>query len=106
MANINEQLTKVTKDFTTMQKDFSAIKKVTIPTIEKLMQTSKNFNRVTLKFEKSLDRGDYNAKKMLEPMLIDISIVSQQMTDMAVELKASPSDIFFNSRKSSGGPGE
>jgi len=60
IANINTKLTEATADFKLMQKDFSDIKKVTIPTIDKLMETSKNFNRVTLKFEKSLDRGDYN----------------------------------------------
>jgi phospholipid/cholesterol/gamma-HCH transport system substrate-binding protein len=106
MAKINDKLTRVTEDFTTMQKDFTDIKKVSMPTIDKLMETSNNFNRVTLKFEKSLDRGDYNAKKMLEPMLIDISILSQQMTDLAKEFEQSPNDIFFKSRKSRRGPGE
>ena len=106
MAKINDKLTRVTKDFTTMQKDFSGIKKATIPTIDKLMETSKNFNRVTLKFEKSLDRGDYNAKKILEPMIVDMSILSEQMTDLAREFEQSPSDIFFKSRKARRGPGE
>ena len=99
MIKINDKLTRVTEDFT-------GIKKATIPTIDKLMETSKNFNRVTLKFEKSLDRGDYNAKKILEPMIVDMGILSEQMTDLTKEFEQSPSDIFFKSRKSRRGPGE
>ncbi len=106
MDEINKKFTEATDDFTQMQKDFSSIKKVTIPTVDKLMETSKNFNRVTLKFEKSLDRGDYNAKKILEPMIVDMSILSEQMTDLAKEFEQSPSNIFFKSRKARRGPGE
>ncbi len=106
MDEINKKFTEATDDFKQMQKDFSSIKKVTIPTVDKLMETSKNFNRVTLKFEKSLDRGDYNAKKILEPMIVDMSILSEQMTDLAKEFEQSPSNIFFKSRKARRGPGE
>jgi len=106
MDEINKKFTEATTDFKEMQKDFSGIKKVTIPMIDKLMETSKNFNRVTLKFEKSLDRGDYNAKKILEPMIIDMGILSEQMTDLTKEFEQSPSDIFFKSRKARRGPGE
>jgi len=106
MDEINKKFTEATTDFKEMQKDFSGIKKVTIPMIDKLMETSKNFNRVTLKFEKSLDRGDYNAKKILEPMIVDMGILSEQMTDLAKEFEQSPSDIFFKSRKLRRGPGE
>ncbi len=106
MSNINMKFAEATADFKTMQKDFTEIKNVTIPTIDKLMQTSKNFNRVTLKFEKSLDRGDYNAKKILEPMIVDLGILSEQMTDLVKEFEQNPSDIFFKSRKPRRGPGE
>ncbi len=113
MSQINEKLaqaaqefTKATKDFKMMQQDFSGIKKISIPTINKLLQTTKNFNRVTLKFEKSLDRGDYNAKKIFEPMLVDIGMMTEQISDLVKEFEQSPNDIFFKSRKSRGGPGE
>ena len=99
ISNINEK-------FTQMQKDFAGIKKVSIPTIDKLMQTSENFNRVILKVEKSLDRGDYNLKKILEPMLVDIQILSTQLNTMTKELKENPSDLLFKSRGLRKGPGE
>lgn len=106
MDNINAKFTQATVDFKQMQKDFSEIKGVSIPTIDKLFQTSKDFRRVTLKFEKSLDRGDYNFKKMLEPTLIEIQILSNQLSSMSRELGENPSDLLFKSRKSRRGPGE
>jgi phospholipid/cholesterol/gamma-HCH transport system substrate-binding protein len=99
MDGINDKLTRVTEDFTD-------IKKVSIPAIDNLMETIRNFNRVTLKFEKSLDRGDYNAKMILEPTIVDMGILSDELSDLTRSLKESPSDIFFKSRKHRRGPGE
>jgi len=106
ISNMNEKFTQTTIDFKQMQKDFAGIKKVSIPTINKLMETSKNFNRVILKVEKSLGRGDYNLKKILEPMLVDIQILSNQLNTMTKELKENPSDLLFKSRELRKGPGE
>jgi len=106
MDNINTKFTEAIKDFKQMQKDFSDIKEVTVPTIDSLMETSKNFNRVTLKVEESIDRGDYNFKKILEPMLIDIEILLGQLNDMSRSIENNPSDLLFKSRKSIRGPGE
>ena len=103
---INKKFTEVTTDFKQMQKDFAGIKEVTIPTVDKLMQTSTNFNRVTLKVEKSLDRGDYNLKKIFEPVLVEIEVLSHQINDLAQQLEQSPNDILFKSRKPRRGPGE
>ncbi len=96
----------INEKFTEASEDFKSIKKVAVPSVEKIMETSENFNRVTLKFEKSLDRGDYNLKKMLEPMLVDIQILSSQLNTMAKELRQSPSELLFKSRASRRGPGE
>ena len=99
LATLNTQFTQATADF-------KEIKEVTVPTVDSLMKTSKDFNRATLKFEKSLDRGDYNLKKMLEPLLVDIEILSNQLGSMTQELSESPSALLFKSRKSRKGPGE
>lgn len=96
----------VNKKFSEVGSDFKEIKNITVPTVDKLMETSKNFNRVILKFEKSLDRGDYNLKKMLEPLLVDIQILSGQLGSMTKELSQSPSELLFKSRESRKGPGE
>jgi phospholipid/cholesterol/gamma-HCH transport system substrate-binding protein len=99
-------LASINRDFKQMQKDFAEIKEVTVPTVENLMETSKNFNRVTLKVEKSIERGDYNFKKIFEPMLVDIDILLGQLNDMSRSIENNPSDLLFKSRKSMKGPGE
>jgi len=105
-----EELNTVLKEFrVSMAKvttDFSEMKEVTVPAIDSLMETSKNFNRVTLKVEESIDRGDYNFKKILEPMLIDIEILLGQLNDMSRSIENNPSGLLFKSRKSLKGPGE
>ncbi len=106
MDHINAKLTEAIEEFKQMQQDFKEIKEASIPTIDKLMETSKNFNRATLKFEKSVDRGDYNLKKILEPILIEIQILTNQLTMMSRELEQNPSGLLFKSRKSRKGPGE
>jgi phospholipid/cholesterol/gamma-HCH transport system substrate-binding protein len=103
---MNKKLVQASKDFKMMQQDFSSIKKVTVPTINKLLQTTKNFNRVTLKFEKSLDRGDYNAKKIFEPMIVDIGILFENINTLTREFEENPSDLLFKSRKQRRAPGE
>ncbi len=99
-------LASINRDFKQMQQDFAEIKDVTVPTIDKLMETSKNFNRVTLKVENSIDRGDYNFKQIFEPMLIEIRILTNQLTAMSRQLEQNPSELLFKSRKSRRGPGE
>jgi len=106
MANIDRNFESATKDFRVLKNDFSDITNAALPAIDKLMKTTGNFNRVTLKVEKSLDRGDYNIKKIFEPVLIEIGIVSEQVNDLANELHESPSDLFFKARKVRRGPGE
>lgn len=106
MRSINEKFIQATQDFGQMQQDFLAIKEVTVPTIEKIMQTSKNFNRMTGKVERSLDRGDYNLKQIFAPMLIDIEVLLTQLNSVSKELGENPSNLFFKSRKSRRGPGE
>ena len=106
MNNVNQEFTQATDDFKRMQEDFAEIKVVTVPTVEKLMETSKNFNRVTLKVEKSLDRGDYNLKKILEPIIVDTQILLGELSVMSRELEQNPSGLLFKSRESRRGPGE
>jgi len=82
------------------------IKKLTTPVLKKLMRTVKNFNRVTLRVEKTLKRGDYNIKKLFEPVLVDIEIMGNQINDLMQQVERSPNDLLFKSRKTRKGPGE
>lgn len=106
MDTINTKLTEAISDFKQMQKDFAEIKEVSVPAVDALMETSKNFNRMTLKVEKSIERGDYNLKKILEPMLIEMQILTNQLTTMSRQLEQNPSELLFKSRQLRKGPGE
>lgn len=106
MDTINTKLTEAIADFKQMQKDFAEIKAVSVPAIDTLMRTAKGFDRVTLKVEKSIERGDYNLKKILEPMLIEIQILTNQLTTMSRQLEQNPSELLFKSRELRRGPGE
>ncbi len=99
-------LEDMNRDFKQIQKDFAEIKQVSVPTIDKLMETSKNFNRVTLKVENTIERGDYNLKQIFEPMLIEIRILTNQLNTMSRQLEQNPSDLLFKSRTLRKGPGE
>jgi len=99
-------LAKINKDFKKLQEDFAEIKEVSVPTIDKLMETSKDFRRVTLKVENSLERGDYNLQQIFEPMLIEIRILTNQLTAMSRQLEQNPNELLFKSRKLRKGPGE
>jgi phospholipid/cholesterol/gamma-HCH transport system substrate-binding protein len=99
VQKFNDDLDRVSSSFVSLSNE-------TMPTVKKLMETSRNFNRLTLKVERSLDRGDYNLKKIFEPILVDIEILSEQIDETTRKLDASPSDILFKSRKTRYGPGE
>jgi len=86
--------------------DISDIKEVSVPTINTLKETSQNFSRIALKIEKSIDNGDYNFKKIMEPILINIDILLDQLNEMSRSLENNPSDLLFKSRESRRGPGE
>lgn len=105
-----EELNMTLKEFrismANVTTDISDMKEVTVPTIDKLKETSQNFNRVALKIEKSIDRGDYSLKKILEPAVIDVQILSKELSAMTRELEQNPSGLLFKSRKPRRGPGE
>ena len=106
LEEINMTLKEFRVSMAKVTTDFSDMKEVTVPTIDKLKETSQNFNRVALKIEKSIDNGDYNFKKIFEPILIDIDILLGQLNDMSRSLEHNPSDLLFKSRESRRGPGE
>ncbi|EIF52014.1 MlaD family protein [Sulfurovum sp. AR] len=106
LDEFRESLASMNRDFKLIQQDFAEIKQVSIPTIDKLMETSKNFNRVTLKVENTIERGDYNLKQIFEPMLIEIRILTNQLNTVSRQLEQNPSDLLFKSRTLRKGPGE
>jgi phospholipid/cholesterol/gamma-HCH transport system substrate-binding protein len=106
LEEVNMTLKEFRDSMAKVTTDISDIKEVTVPTIDTLKETSKNFSRIALKIEKSIDKGDYNFKKIFEPILIDIDILLDQLNTMSRNLENNPSDLLFKSRESRRGPGE
>ena len=106
LEEINTTLKEFRVSMSKVTTDVSDMKKVAVPTIEKFKESSKNFNNVVLKIGNSIDRGDYNLKKIFEPILIDMDILLGQLNDMSRSLENNPSDLLFKSRDTRKGPGE
>lgn len=106
LDGVESNFAKATQDFHQIQRDFSSIKSRTIPAIETLTQTTQNFNRTTLEFEKSLEKGEYSLKKILQPSLVDFNILTSQLLRVTKSLEDNPSNLLFLSREPLKGPGE
>jgi len=106
LEEVNMTLKEFRVSMSKVTTDISDIKEVSVPTINTLKETSQNFSRIALKIEKSIDNGDYNFKKIMEPILIDIDILLDQLNEMSRSLENNPSDLLFKSRESRRGPGE
>jgi phospholipid/cholesterol/gamma-HCH transport system substrate-binding protein len=106
MQVYKKAVVKLNEDVHTFSQDFSQITDNTVPALKSLQKATKDFNRLTLEAEKSLNRGDYNIKETFEPMLVDIGILTEQLTDLTRELQQNPSGMLFRSRKRRRGPGE
>jgi phospholipid/cholesterol/gamma-HCH transport system substrate-binding protein len=106
VAVYREAAVNFNRHMESMKHSFVALSRQTMPTVKKLMETSRNFNRLTLKVERSLDRGDYNLRKILEPVLVDVEILAEQMDTVVNKVGDHPGDLFFKSRTVKYGPGE
>jgi len=106
LQELRVSMKDATHSFEGATKDFASIKDRANPLLEELTVTARGLDRLISKAEKSLDRGDYNIKNILEPALVDVQILSSQINDLAQQLKQSPSDVLFKARKQRKGPGE
>jgi len=106
MQVYKDAVVKLNDDIHTAGNNFARITDNTLPVLKALQKATKNFNRFTIEAEKSLNRGDYNIKETFQPMLVDIGILTEQLTDLTRELQQSPNNILFKSRKHRRGPGE
>ena len=106
MQSYKRSVEELSHNVHTATVNFTQITDNTVPALKALQKATRDFNRLTLATEKSLNRGDYNIKEVFEPMLVDIGILTKQLTDLSRELKQSPNSLLFKSRRSRRGPGE
>ena len=96
----------IDKNFALATKDFNSFVNISKPAINSFKIAANNFNRVVIKVNRGLRRGDYNLKRIFEPLNTDIHIISVQLREILRRIDNSPSDIIFKSRKMQKGPGE
>ena len=99
MKKIDGDFSHASKSFSNMQNELKEMKGSITPALN-------NLNKVIKKFSFTLDRGDYNIKDILEPVLIDIGKMTIQIDQLATEISRSPNDLIFKGKKNRRGPGE
>jgi phospholipid/cholesterol/gamma-HCH transport system substrate-binding protein len=106
IKDIDNNISVALKSFDGIKQDFDTLSKRALPTIDDIQNATKDFQTATNKFIKSLDRGDYNIKRTLQPTLIDIQLLSEQVTDLLNTINQNPNALIFQSRQLKKGPGE
>ncbi|SFV53080.1 Possible ABC transport system periplasmic substrate-binding protein [hydrothermal vent metagenome] len=110
MVEVNTTIKEFRVSFNKLAKGYDELalnlKRDMPPLTKSIKQTSDNIDRLSIEIEKTVKRGDYNFKKILQPSINDIEALSEELSRLTRELRQSPSDILFKSRGSRRGPGE
>jgi phospholipid/cholesterol/gamma-HCH transport system substrate-binding protein len=106
IKDIDNNISVALKSFDGIKQDVDTLSKRALPAIDDIQNATKDFQTATNKFIKSLDRGDYNIKRTLQPTLIDIQLLSEQVTDLLNTINQNPNALIFQSRQLKKGPGE
>jgi methyl-accepting chemotaxis protein len=94
---------KLSKDYSALAADLNSS---LTPSLRNFETMSQSIETLALKIEKTVNRGDYNMQKIMQPTLNDMRRLSAQIDELARGLKASPSDILYKSNTPRKGPGE
>jgi phospholipid/cholesterol/gamma-HCH transport system substrate-binding protein len=76
------------------------------PTINKLDKMIASTEKLVKKIFQTVNRGDYNMQKIMQPTMNDIRELSAQVDALTRQLRHSPSDILYKSATPRRGPGE
>ena len=77
--------------------------------VTNLNSSLKSINRASITLQKSINRGDYNLKRILKPAIVDLKELSIKYNELADELTSmaqDPSGTIFNAKSLPKGPGE
>jgi phospholipid/cholesterol/gamma-HCH transport system substrate-binding protein len=106
LEHIDNNFSMAIDDFHSIKEKMDTISKETLPLLSDIRIATSSFNVSNREFTKSLKRGDYNIKRAIEPTLIDIENLSQQVADLLESINANPNSLLFQSRKLRRGPAE
>ncbi len=79
------------------------------PLLDRIEAAGRNFARLSRDLDRKIRRGEYDLRKIVRPIRIDISELSHQYQDLAQDLKElsrHPSSILFGAPHPPKGPGE
>ncbi|MEA3491261.1 MAG: MlaD family protein [Campylobacterota bacterium] len=94
---------KLSKDYDRLAVD---LHKDIKPSMKKFDRMTESINSLVTQMEKTVNRGDYNMDKIMKPTVNDMRDLTAQLSALTRELRRSPSDILYKSRKPRRGPGE
>ena len=104
--NLENNLNNLSSNIDSSLTNINLVSKELIPTIKDFKKSVNNFNSVTLKVKMGLKRGDYNLRRIFEPLINDTRVLTTQLNILIEHLQDSPNDIIFKSRQERRGPGE
>jgi len=110
MVEVNSSIKDFRVSFEKMAREYSKLatnlNSDIPPLVDSIKKSSDNIDKLSIEIDKTVKRGDYNFKKILQPSINDIQSLSEELARLIRELRQSPSDVLFKSRSSRKGPGE
>lgn len=94
---------KLSKDFDLLAVDLHKEMK---PSLKKFDSMTKSIDELAFEIRKTVNRGDYNMQKIMQPTISDLRVLSEQIDALTRQLRESPSDLIYKSGRPRGGPGE
>ena len=94
---------KLSKSFDALAVDLHKEMK---PSLKKFDSMTKSIDELAFEIKKTVNRGDYNMQKIMQPTISDLRVLSEQLDALTRQLRESPSDLLYKSSRPRRGPGE
>jgi len=94
---------KLSKNFDVLAVDLHKEMK---PSLKKFDSMTKSIDELASEIKKTVNRGDYNMQKIMQPTISDLRVLSEQLDALTRQLRESPSDLLYKSSRPRRGPGE
>jgi len=112
-AEFNSTLARFDQRAETIEKEIAAItralEKELPPVMENIRIAGEDISKVARQIDIRLKRGEYDLRKIVRPIKVDLSELSYRYQELAEDLKSlsrNPSSLLFGSAQPSKGPGE
>lgn len=96
--------------FAELSKHYDALavdlRKEVKPSLKKIDKMVTSIDVLSTQIFKTVNRGDYNMQKIMQPTMNDIRELSEQLSALTRQLRHSPSDLLYKSSTPRRGPGE